>query len=162
MSPMMETYFIWPAYNQLTIYTGGVFFANTTYNIKIDSTAEDLDGISLKQPFEFSFSTAPVKIQGTSPRNGELFVNHSDLKIQMTFNTYMKKSTIIDAFSISPSVSGTFNWYPSNSKTSLAFFPSGNLRPNTKYTVTIANTAEDLFGSRMKKPYSFSFITRPE
>jgi len=162
VTPDVDHLFIWPAYNQLTIYTGGVFLADTIYNITIDSTAEDLDGVKLGKIFDFSFETASVQLTNTYPRNGELFVNYDDPYIRLYFNTFMKKSSVENAFKIVPFINGSFEWSSSTSKTSIRFNPSGNFLPNTKYTVSIASTAEDLFGSKMKSPYSFSFITRPE
>ena len=165
ITPDMEEIFIWPDWNDLTIYTGGVYLAETEYSIYIDSTAEDLDGNRLGEPFEFSFTTAAVSLTNTTPRNGELFVDYSDLYITMYFNTYMIKSTVESAFSINPHVNGTFVWgtkYNSSSKTIISFRPSQNLAPNSKYTVTLDNTAQDLFGSKLKVPYTFAFITRPE
>jgi hypothetical protein len=162
--PEMDHIFIWPAYNQLTIYTGGSFYADTTYNIKIDSTAEDLDGVKLGHPFEFSFETAGIGIRSTHPRNGQLFVDLED-DITMYFNTYMVRSSLQNRFHIEPAISGNLQWgtsHSTNNKTALTFFPYGSFKPNTKYTVTIDAGAEDLFGSKMKEEYQFSFITRPE
>ena len=158
--PESDIIFIWPNYNQLTIYTGGAFHANAMYEITINSTAEDLDGIKLGNPFSFSFSTASVGLSTTYPNNGELFVSTSS-NIRLTFNTYMVKSSVQNAINISPEISGTLNWY-NNSKTVMEFNTSQSLQHNTKYTVTIGTEARDIFGSNMKEPYTFSFITRPD
>jgi hypothetical protein len=32
---------------------------------------------------------------------------------------------------------------------------------NTKYTVTISTNVRDLYDSKLKQPYVFSFVTRP-
>lgn len=159
-SPGSDIIFIWPAYNQLTIYTGGVLHADTEYNITIGSQAKDKDGIELGNPFHFSFETSSVRITGTSPRNGEVFVSQYD-PIYLYFNTYMQKSTVQSAFSISPHISGSLDWY-NNSKTAMVFNPGQSFQKNTKYTVTIGTGAKDLYGSALKEPYSFSFIVRPE
>lgn len=151
---------IWPARNRLTIYTGGVYYAETTYLITIGADAEDLDGVKLGNPFSFSFTTAPVSVNSTYPRNGELFVS-ADEEIRINFNTYMIKSSVQNAFSITPQVSGYIDWYY-NSKTSLEFVPSQNFTYNTKYTVTIDTQAKDLFGAHLPESYTFSFIIRPE
>lgn len=164
MTPDVERIYIWPSGNKLTIYTGGPFLADTTYYITIDSSAKDLDGVSLGETFSFYFSTAPVSIKYTSPRNGELYVNPST-DIIMYFNTYMIKSTVQNAFSIDPYVSGTFKVGTVNSdypRNAITFMPGTNLSFNTKYTVTIEKTAQDLYGSNLKKGYSFAFIIRPD
>jgi hypothetical protein len=160
MEPSSDITFIWPEHNRLTIYTGGAFRAETTYQISIDSTAEDLDGIRLGSPFSFSFSTSSVGLNYTSPHSGELFVSKNS-DIRLSFNSYMVKSSVQNAISISPEINGSLNWY-NDSKTTMEFTPYGSLKANTKYTVTIGTGARDIFGSTLKEPYSFSFITRPD
>ena len=166
MTPDVNGIYIWPEKNNLTIYTGGPFIAETTYQIDISEKAEDLDGVPLDEPFSFSFTTTSVTIERTQPRNGELFVSYNDPYITLYFNTYMVKSTVEKAFSISPDISGRFKWgtkYDDNeTSTSITFLPSSPFAPNSKYTVTIDTSAEDLYGSKLKEPYTFSFITRPE
>jgi len=162
--PQMDHIFIWPGYNQLTIYTGGSLYADTTYTIEIDATAEDLDGIQMGHDYEFSFETADIGLRSTWPRNGQLFID-LNADITMYFNTYMVRSSVQNLFRIEPAISGNLQWgtsHSTNDKTALTFFPYGSFQPNTKYTVTIDPGVEDLFGSKMKEGYSFSFITRPE
>lgn len=164
MTPDVDRIYLWPQRNQLTIYNGGPFLAGTTYIIAIDSLAEDLDGVPLGYPFSFSFSTAEVSVRSTSPTNAELYVGFNPY-ITMWFNTFMVKSTVQNAFSIEPSVSGTFRWgtgYNDNDKTAITFDPSGSLSSNTKYTVTVGTQSQDLFGSHLKEEYVFSFVTRPQ
>jgi len=164
ISPAQEFFFLWPQKNELKIYTGGPLFADTTYEITIDATAEDLDGIPLGDDFTFSFSTAPVRVTSTSPYNSEVYVSPGT-QITLWFNTYMLKSSVESGFSISPSVSGTLRWgteYSSDVKNALTFWPSTNLLVNTKYTVTLGTQAKDLHGTSLREPYSFVFVTRPE
>lgn len=165
MLPSVDRIYIWPAYNQLTIYTGGPFLADTDYKITIGSHAQDRDGVELGEPFHFEFNTASVALTSTSPRNGQLFVDYDDAPITMRFNTYMLKSTIQQAFSISPAISGTFKYgteYSDNDKTSITFKPSSNYQKNTKYTVQLNRTAKDLYNTPLGENYEFSFITMPE
>ncbi|MFB6341222.1 Ig-like domain-containing protein [Saccharicrinis sp. FJH62] len=160
VSPESDAILIWPAQNHLTIYTGGVLHAETTYDITIGASAKDADGIELGNPFQFSFNTSPVRVTNTSPQNGEVFVSESTA-IYFYFNTYMQKSTVQNAISISPSVSGTLDWY-GNSKTTMRFDPNQDLQHNKKYTITIGTEAKDLYGTALNEPYTFSFIVRPE
>ncbi|MGA2623852.1 MAG: Ig-like domain-containing protein [Bacteroidota bacterium] len=155
--------FIWPQPNQLTIYTGGLYRADTTYLVVVDSTAKDLDGNPLGMRFSFSFQTAPVLISSTTPINGELFVSYSQ-PVSLVFNTYVVRSSVDSAFSISPFVPGTLvygNQYSQDQKNMVSFIPSAALLPNTKYTVTVGTQVKDFYGKRLKEPYGFSFITRP-
>jgi hypothetical protein len=165
IEPEGEVIFIWPDYNELTIYTGGVFRAETVYEIEVDETAKDLDGNLMQHPFSFSFTTAPVGIRSSYPRNGELFVD-LDQAITMYFNTYILKSSVENAFQIIPYIPGTFKWGTrssnSDDKSVITFIPSREFTINTKYTVILAQGVRDMFGTYMKDPYSFAFITRPE
>jgi len=163
--PDVDRIFIWPDYNELTIYTGGPFWADTDYKITIDETAMDRDGIELGEPFSFEFNTASVAISSTTPRNGQLFVDYSNAPITMRFNTYMLRSSVQSAFTITPDIPGTFKYgtqYSTNDKTQITFFPSSPYQKNTKYTVTIASEAKDLYETPLGEEYEFSFITMPE
>ena len=160
MIPDVSRILLWPADNVLSIYTGGPLLADTTYIIRIDSTAEDLDGVPMGAPFEFSFTTRPVEVERTTPRNGQLFVDHVT-NITIRFDTYMSRSSVQNAFSIDPPVSGSFS-YEHRRKDIIVFNPHSSLQANTKYTVTIGTEAHDLYGTHLKEPYSFSFVTSPE
>lgn len=165
MTPNTERILIWPEGNQLLIYTGGPLLAETQYMIRLDGSARDLDGVALGESFEFSFKTRPVEVTGTNPGKGELFVQLTP-NISVTFDTYMVKSTVEAAFSITPAVAGQFVYgYPNGNgepRNMISFVPSGSLRPNTKYTVNLSTVAQDLYGTHLKTPYSFAFVTRPE
>lgn len=160
VAPASDNIYIWPEKNRLIIYTGGALRTDTVYEVTIGKDAQDLDGVKLGEPFSFSFATAPVSVTSTSPSNGELFVHPSD-DIHLRFNTYMVKSSVQNAMTISPSVTGSLDWYY-ESKTNLVFTPYQNFKSNTKYTVTIGTQAKDIFGSYLKEPYTFQFIIRPE
>jgi hypothetical protein len=165
IKPEGEVIFIWPNYNQLTIYTGGIFQAETTYEIEVDETAKDLDGNLMQHPFSFSFTTAPIGIHSSYPRNGELFVD-LDQAISMYFNTYILKSSVESSFQIIPYIPGTFKWGTKSSnnddKSVITFIPSREFAINTKYTVTLKRGVRDMFGAYINEPYTFAFITRPE
>lgn len=165
MFPNVDRIYIWPGYNQLTIYTGGPFIADTDYKITIGSSAKDRDGIELGEPFTFEFNTASVAVSSTRPRNGQLFVDYAYEPITMYFNTYMLRSTVQEAFKISPAISGTFKYgteYSDNDKTAITFMPAAAYQKNTKYTVTISTAAKDLHNTPLGQSYEFSFITMPE
>lgn len=164
VTPSDQRFVLWPSPNMMRIYLGGVYRADTIYTIFIDSTARDRDQIRLGEQVSFSFRTAAVALSSTYPNNGELFVGHQQW-IHMNFNTFIVKSSVEANFSITPPVNGSFVWgsnYSSDSKNSISFVPSERLAPNTMYRVTIGQNCRDLFGSPMKEPYTFSFVTRPQ
>ena len=158
MTPEANTIFLWPKDNQLKIYTGGPLMADTTYVITIDATAHDLDGVPLEEVFRFSFTTESVRITGTYPQNGEVFIELTP-KIYIHFNTYMIASTLQGAFSIRPEVGGRFEWDDYNQ--CVCFYPQ-KLQPLTKYTIQVDTSVTDYLGTPLKEPYEFSFVSRPE
>ncbi|UCH62674.1 MAG: Ig-like domain-containing protein [Fidelibacterota bacterium] len=162
--PPQQFFFLWPEKNVLKIYTGEPLYTDTAYEITIDATAEDLDGVPLGDDFTFSFSTAPVMVTSTSPHNAEVYVSPSSV-ITLWFNTFMLKSSVESALSFSPGVPGYLRWgteHHSDEKDALTFWPSSDLQVNTRYTVTLGTQAKDYHGTSLKEPYSFTFVTRPE
>lgn len=163
VSPQMNAVFLWPEENKLRIYTGGPFLSDTTITVTIDKTAKDKDGVEIGHQFTFSFRTAPLSIENTSPNNGQLFISPTEA-ISVNFNNFVTLSSAKTAISISPQASGTFSYggySPYEQMNQIKFTPGSALQANTKYTVTIASTVTDMYGNRMKLPYSFSFVTRP-
>jgi hypothetical protein len=163
ITPPLNSIFLWPSGNQLTIYTGGPYLSDTTITVTIDKNALDKDGIALGETFSFWFRTAAFQVTSTYPSNAQLYVAPSQT-IQVYFNSYVDKSTFQQAFSMTPAVSGSFMYGNGNSYDTpnwITFTPYSGLLPNTKYTVTIAPTVKDMFGVPMESSYSFSFVTRP-
>ena len=158
ITPETNTIFLWPEKNRLKIYTGGPLMADTIYVITIDTTAKDLDGVHLEEVFQFSFTTESVQITRSYPQNGEVFVELTP-EIDIYFNTYMIASTFSGAFSISPEVGGRLEW--KNYNQHIRFYPI-YLQPLTKYTIKVDTRVTDYFGTPLKEPYEFSFVTRPE
>ena len=77
----------------------------------------------------------------------------------------MLRSTVQQAFNISPAISGTFKYgteYSDNDKTAITFMPNSAYQKNTKYTVTLSTNAKDLHNTSLGESYEFSFITMPE
>ena len=78
--------------------------------------------------------------------------------IEVAFDIRMDAASTESAFSLSPLVDGTFSW-EDNQKT-LVFDPTQNLTPGVKYTVSISNMAETIFGRSLLFGYNFDFTTR--
>lgn len=89
-----------------------------------------------------------------------------DASVVVQFNRPMDRGSVERAFRISPGIDGAFTWdRPSRA---LIFDPAGELRPGTRYTVTIgpeAHTAgrgldgKDRPTLRLSEPYVLSFDT---
>lgn len=163
ITPAMNSIFLWPSGNQLTIYTGGPYLSDTTITVTINSFAQDKDGVALGETFSFWFHTAPFQVTSTYPSNAQLYVATSQT-IAVYFNSYVDKNSFLSAFSIYPNIAGSFMYGNGNSYDTpnwITFTPNTTLAPNTKYTVTIGSLVRDLYGVPMQDPYAFSFVTRP-
>jgi len=86
-------------------------------------------------------STLPPSVFSTTPANGDTNFSGYD-RIFIEFSRNMNQSSVENAFSFSPSVSGTFFWI--NDK-EVRFTPD-SLLFLTDYTFTLAATAEDIYG----------------
>ena len=163
ITPAMNSIFLWPSGNVMTIYTGGPFLSDTTITVTIDKRALDKDGIALGETFSFWFRTAAFQVTSTSPSNAQLYVATSQT-ISVYFNSYVDKNTFQSAFTITPAVGGSFIYGNGNSYDTpnwITFTLYSTLAANTKYTVTIGPSVKDMFGVPMASQYSFSFVTRP-
>ena len=79
--------------------------------------------------------------------------------IQVTFSEPMDRVSTECAFSINPSVLGSFSW--SSGDAVMNFTPSSNLAYDTPYTVTISTAAKDKEDQSMLSVYVWSFRTEP-
>ena len=79
-------------------------------------------------------------------------------KITVTFSESMDRSSVEQAFNITPSAGpGTFTWNANDS--GIAFSPRLDVAPSTDYFVTIGAQARSLAGEAMAAPFSFRFLT---
>jgi hypothetical protein len=95
-------------------------------------------------------TTSPTVID-KSPIGNDIPV---DTTISITFDEAMDHTTSESAFSISPSVTGSFNW----DLNKLIFKPSSDLEHETEYTITITADAKDLVDNPLV-PDSWKFTT---
>jgi len=110
--------------------------------------------------------TAPPTITGRSPTGSSVSVDSS---ITIDFSESMDTTSARNAFSISPTVPGSFSW---TGDTTMIFNPTTNLAYSTAYTVTIDGTAKDSAGNGLDgnengiaedspaDDYTWSFTTR--
>jgi C1A family cysteine protease len=88
----------------------------------------------------FTLNTAPPTIIDKEPRG---FTVSPDSSIIIAFDEPMNASSTESAFSISPTVPGSFGWTGTN----MTFDPTTNLADDTLYTVTVRGNATDSIGN---------------
>jgi hypothetical protein len=137
---------------------------NTTYIATITTTAKNTAGNALASNFVWSFNTGASaviispSVSSTDPVNAATGVPFNQ-KIAATFSAAMDPTTVTaSTFTI---VQGTtpVSGFISYSGTTAIFAPSGNLAPNTAYTLTITTGTKDLAGNPLANNYVSSFTT---
>jgi uncharacterized membrane protein len=130
----------------------------TTYNISIGTGAVDLSGNNLASDFIWEFTTTSVidtespSVDDAEPEGLNVPV---DTSITITFSELMSQQTTEAAFSITPSVTGSFHWIGET----LVFTPDSPLSTETQYRITISTNAKDLVGNNLGLAYSWLFTT---
>ncbi len=131
---------------------------STQYEVTIGTGAQDLAGNNLQSPYPWQFITTsasdatPPTVSDTTPTGSDAQVGTT---ITVTFSEPMNQTATEEAFSVSPSVVGTFSW----SATTLTFTPTSPLSYETLYEVTMGTGATDLAGNSLELPYSWQFTT---
>lgn len=154
--------FAWVSSQYFRFTPRAALATSETYTVTIGATASDLSGSKLPEAYSFSFSTQPVLISSTSPRDKAISVSPK-VVVRIVFNTDMDMESVESAFllvdSESNQVAGEFSWhYPSM----VYFEPSSELAPDETHTVTIGTGAKDMHGRALGDPFSFWFETASE
>jgi len=105
--------------------------------------------------FQLTKETIPPTITAHLPIGTDVFVG---TPITVTFSEAMNKSSAEGAFSVSPSVTGSFSWDGDK----MIFTPDSELDYLTTYTVNISTEAEDLAGNNLVEDYSWQFTTKEQ
>jgi hypothetical protein len=112
--------------------------------VDTDNDAEDFEEFGTPTPGASNEvpDTTPPTITAVLPEDGATDVPVSTT-ISATFSEAMNETSAEAAFSITPTVAGTFSW----DGNTMTFTPDAYLAFSTEYTVTIAATATDLAGN---------------
>lgn len=100
-------------------------------------------------------SVAP-RVTSSIPAHGSQGVDTSGVEIRIGFSEAVDRAKAQAAFSINPSVSGTFSW----EENTLIFTPTQALTPGTTYTVRIGTDAADAAGNPLEAQFTAIFSTK--
>jgi hypothetical protein len=172
VTPAGNYTYLWQDYNVLSIYTGGVLLPQTEYTLICPAAVLDLEGNATGRADTCSFTTAPLYLKSSAPRNGQIGVSKTD-SVVLTFNSYMdldsvrSRITFVDAPGAAVPVS-IYTRYYYYSYSGAAYYldqvvvkPSAPLAGRAKYTLTVAAGARDLLGGATTQAYKVEFITMP-
>jgi hypothetical protein len=148
---------------QLTLATHGLQ-AEEEYTVTVGTDAVDdsLPGNAKEVATSFTFTTGngvaptPPIVQHTSPVHDETGVAVGT-SVTIGFSKAMDITATRNAITVSPELDWSPVWSEGN--TVVALDPVGRMSPNTRYTVTVSDTAMASDGTGMDVPYTFRFTT---
>jgi hypothetical protein len=172
LSPDVSGYFSWNAgCTVMTYHLTSELDYGTQYKLTIPSIAEDIYGNTLDSSYTVIFIIGVdfiypvvngVNAVGTpAPPYWDPDITNSDIsrfaQIAVYFSDSMNTVSTQSAFSITPSVDGTFEWDVNHE--TMFFKPNEPLDSETLYTIRIATTAEDIDGLNLQDEYLVRFKT---
>lgn len=129
--------------------------SDNEYAVVINRSAKSRLGMNMVNSYKFSFKTGVTPyLIGTEPADKSSNVT-PDVNIVMMFSEIMNRSETVNVISSIPSFVGSFVWDITGKI--VTWKPISELVSKTKYTVTIANSAESHAGVHIAQTYYFSF-----
>lgn len=152
LSPALAGSWQWVSGKELRLTMGETPALATRYTVTFKKGMPALSGGFLQEDATVGFTTiGPVKVARTVPGNGVGGVG-TDTMVSVTFDQAVDQASAEAAWSISPSIPGSFSW----SGNTLSF--KGELQKDTEYRVTLAEGIKGIEGLP-GGAYSFRFVT---
>ncbi len=146
---------------------------STRYFVTLGENAADTSGLKLNNEFSFTFITGDsytipsvlgVYKDGDTrlPVSARYWTNYQQYvdktsHIVVVFDKPMSHIKTESAFSISPSISGSFTW-TSASNDIMIFHPDTAFKPETTYKILVDSTAEDNDNHRLNSSFELYFV----
>jgi len=135
---------------------------DTKYTVSVSAGGTDVNGLLMKAPYQFSFTSQPFAIinsswsSSTGP-GGFTVIDYFDF----VFNGFIDTSSVRSSISITPSISFNLSFYTVDGGfLNFLIYPDvQQMQRNTTYTATINNTVRSIKGAHLKSPYSLSLTT---
>lgn len=139
----------------------------STYRVTIPATAANLAGVTMGEPYTFTFQTAKPGVIGTSPVNNarDIYVDQNQNPVLISFNTRLDPKSINDrTVRVRPnngkSVSVTYTNDPDTGWTTIRV--GAQWDPQTNYTVNVTRRVRAHNGQLLgNTPYTLRFRTQP-
>jgi hypothetical protein len=133
---------------------------NNKYTVSISTSATDIYGNSLSLPFSYSFSNKEDELRPVllshNPEDRDI-LDQNDQSVTLTFSESMDISSVLDAFTIIPSIAGSYSW---NADTTIfTFTPFQPFTWQTEYRIKLNVNASDLMGNTLSTQKNFTFFT---
>ncbi|KAF5415525.1 MAG: hypothetical protein C5S48_05715 [Candidatus Methanogaster sp.] len=126
-----------------------------TVNVTMDNSTSGMSSYNNTNTIEITPAggdfTAPT-VTANTPTGTDVPVS---TVVSATFDEAMNETSVKDAFSIDPSVTGSVSW----DGNTMTFTPDADLAYETTYNVTIGTGAEDLAGNNLAEDFVWNFTT---
>ncbi|HEY9167847.1 MAG TPA: Ig-like domain-containing protein [Candidatus Kryptonia bacterium] len=134
------------------------FGFNTKYTVSLSTALKSTNGTHMIAPFSSTFTTMPFEVTSSYPSDGSTGILSAQ-SVQVAFSGPIDTNSILHAFSISPSLAGSFSVNGNNN--GFTFTPTSALAMGTTYTVTVSTVMKAQDGTSLPSAYTFSFSTTP-
>lgn len=148
ISPFVKCDYVWENNNsRLKLLHSAAFSPSTVYTVKVDSAAEDVNGMKLSAPFSFSFKTKKARFALASnyPKYGQKEIS-TTVQILLKFNNPVDKASLagniqlVDADGKGVSVKANLDRL---SEGKIWFSPSKPLFPGSLYRIKLRSGIKD-------------------
>jgi hypothetical protein len=135
---------------------------DTQYTVSIAGDAKDINGLTIKEPYHFSFTTESFKVSLSSYASifGPRGFNIQDF-FTFTFNGLADTASVRSSIIVTPIVPFTINLNSSGNGCNSVYLSlqEDKLLPSTTYQIQFKNTIRSIKGVYFKDPFSYFFIT---
>jgi hypothetical protein len=150
LQPETEFDLVWEYPHILSILLSEPLLAGDQYQFTLNTSAQDLHGISLREAYQWSIELAELEVEML----GREDPSTSD-PITLLFNFPIDKDSFKQSFRINPDIMGRFEW-DSGGK-AVSFFPDPNFAPDTLYTLSFTQPLLDRYQQEIgiRSPVTF-------
>jgi hypothetical protein len=128
------------------------------YTLEVAAAAEDIYGNSLAESFTFRFVTGeeliPPDVLSHAPADGATGISPRE-SIRIVFSEPIDEASFYNGFSLSPSVSGGFQWFSNGA--GVHFLPLEDYQFGRSYEVVLSREISDRSGNQLAEDIDFSF-----
>ncbi|MFZ5950679.1 MAG: Ig-like domain-containing protein [Candidatus Rifleibacteriota bacterium] len=147
----------------MTVTYSSNFSDATSYQVKIASSARDINQTAMANNYLLPFQTIArpeLLISKLSPADGATQIV-VQTQVKMVFSKTMNLQSIKNAFSMKAGTTPISGDFTQSSQT-VVFTPSSALLYDQNYSLNLNSSAYDLSGNYIKAPVNWSFKTAPE
>jgi len=164
ISPELNGKWIWAG--QKAVFTADKAIpASTEFMVTLNAPLMDINGFEMPEMLPTTFTgVAPIRLINDdiekSPYSDAIFAERDVESIKIEFDGPVNHLSAEKAFSLTPTLPGSFQWEKSRNGTNdvLVYILADLLKPQTSYTVKIDTSVVDIAGNKIiAQPYRISF-----